>query len=342
VSRDADTSGVARVAEALTRLGERKLTWPVLCERAGVEHPIADPLWRALGFADVRPEERAYTEDDVRALRIAAEGLEKLSGEERDQALEFIVREARTVSGHLSRIAETQVDAFAELETLGLREGARRETLERGVERSPLGWLIMYGLRRRLDEAVKRRGSTEAGAEPLLVVGFVDLVDFTRASSGLDAGEFGRVLGRFEALAWDEVTEAGGRQIKLVGDEAMFVCPPAAGAALAARRILSQCGQGSVPRARAGLAAGAVLIRGGDYFGPVVNLASRLVDTAQPDTIVVDATYRSLLEHGYPEISLDQLERRELKGIGRTGVWQLRQDVHTPALASDAEAGRLS
>jgi hypothetical protein len=31
-----------------------------------------------------------------------------------------------------------------------------------------------------------------------------------RISTGLDAAAFGRVLGRFEALAWDEVTEAGG------------------------------------------------------------------------------------------------------------------------------------
>src|SRR5436309_7505330 len=59
---------VDRIAEALTRLGERNLTWPALCERAGVDHEIADPLWRALGFPDVPPDEPAYTEEDVRAL----------------------------------------------------------------------------------------------------------------------------------------------------------------------------------------------------------------------------------------------------------------------------------
>ena len=95
----------------------------------------------------------------------------------------------RTLSGYLARIAETQVDALAELRSLQLREGARAEALELGLERSAIGWLIMCGLRRRLDEAIKRRGSTEVGAQPVLVVGFVDLVDFTRASSGLDAAE---------------------------------------------------------------------------------------------------------------------------------------------------------
>ena len=297
------------------------------CERAGVEHAIADPLWRALGFPDVPPDEPAYTEDDVRALRIATEGLHRLKEEDRERALRFILREARTLSGYLARIAETQVDALAELRSLQLREGARAEALELGLERSAIGWLIMCGLRRRLDEAIKRRGSTEVGAQPVLVVGFVDLVDFTRASSGLDAAEFGRVLGRFEALAWDEVTEAGGRLVKLVGDEAMFVCPPQASAAIASVRILGECGRDGLPVARAGLAAGPVLIRGGDYFGPVVNLASRLVDAASPGTVVVNETYRSLLEQQRPEVPLVPVGSRELKGIGMTRLWQLDAGV---------------
>jgi adenylate cyclase len=322
---EADDSEVDRIAEALVRLGERKLTWPELCEQAGVEHGIGDPLWRALGFPDVPPDQTAYTEEDLRALRIAVEGLDALDDDDRERALEVLVREARTVSGFLARIAEVQVDALAELQAFGLRELARAEAFEHGIERSPLGWLIMYALRRRFDEAIRRRGGAEAGAEPLLAVGFVDLVDFTRSSSGLDAAEFGRVLGRFEAMAWDEVTEAGGRLVKLVGDEAMFVCPPAVGAAEAAGSILAQCGSENLPRARAGIAAGRVLVRGGDYFGPVVNLASRLVDTAPPNTILVDETYRGMLEEQDAQLTLEAVEPRELKGIGRTEVWRLTQ-----------------
>jgi adenylate cyclase len=154
-------------------------------------------------------------------------------------------------------------------------------------------------------------------------VGFVDLVDFTRASTGLDAAEFGRVLARFEALAWDEVTEAGGRLIKLIGDEAMFVSPPTASACEAASRILSTCGRNELPQARAGLAAGSVLIRGDDYFGPVVNLASRLVDAAPPNAIVIDETYRSILDRQPEDVLTEPLKPRVLKGIGLTRMWQL-------------------
>jgi adenylate cyclase len=333
VSGAGDTSRNAeQAAEALARLGERNLTWPVLCERAGVDHEIADPLWRALGFPDVAPDEPAYSGEDVRALRIAAEGLERLEGAERKRALELIVREARTMSGHLARIAEQQVDLLPQLEAIGLWRRSVAEALEHGIERSPLGWLIVYALRRRLDEAITRRGATESGPEPELVVGFVDLVDFTRASTGLDAATFGRVLGRFEALAWDEVTEAGGRLVKLIGDEAMVVFPPDTGAAEATLAILGQCGRDELPRARAGLAAGPVLIRGGDYFGPVVNLASRLVDAARAGTTIVDTAYRQILEELGPELSLAQLEPRDLKGIGSTEIWQVAADGLVPPI----------
>jgi adenylate cyclase len=312
---------VDRFAEAIARLGERRLTWPELCERAGVDHSTADPLWRALGFPDVPPDEPVYTHDDVRALQIAAEGLERLDEDDRDRALEFIVREARTVSAHLARIADAQVDALAELEQLRLRETARNQALEIGLERSDLGWLLMYGLRRRLDEAIRRRALLESAGEPELVVGFVDLVDFTRTSTGLDAAEFGRLLSRFEALAWDEVTEAGGQLVKLIGDEAMFVAPPSAQAAEAALAILSQCGQQDLPPARAGLALGPVLIRGGDYFGNVVNLASRLVDAADPGTVAVDEAFREQAGDR-AELNFEPLGERHLKGIGKAEVWK--------------------
>src|SRR5437773_1943307 len=92
-------------AEAITRLGERRYAWPELCRLAGVEHPVADRLWRALGFPDVPPDASVYTADDVRALKLAAEGLDQLAGAEREDALEVITHEARNVGAHLARIA---------------------------------------------------------------------------------------------------------------------------------------------------------------------------------------------------------------------------------------------
>ena len=44
-----------------------------------------------------------------------------------------------------------------------------------------------------------------------------------------------------------------------------------------------------LPPLRVGIAAGRVVTRGGDVFGAPVNLAARLVATARPGEILVDA-----------------------------------------------------
>jgi adenylate cyclase len=308
------------VAERLARLGERHLVWPDVCRRAGVEHELADRLWRALGFPDVPEDEPDYTEEDVRALRIAGEGFAELTDADRARAVELLVGEARVVSAHLTSIAETEVEAIAELSELGLRRRALSEALEHGLERSALGWLIFYALRRRLDEAVRRRAGAEIGQQPVLAVGFVDLVDFTRASAGLEGDAFAGLLDRFEVLAADVVTEAGGRIVKLIGDEAMLVCPTAAGAARAALEILAATGVRDLPPARAGLALGPLLARSGDYFGPAANLASRLIVGAQPGTVVVDRRLAEALR-GDTAFALTALGRRRLKGVGEIEVF---------------------
>jgi len=307
--------------EALVRLGERHLTWPELCQRAGVEHEVADRLWRALGFPDVPPDAPVYTADDVRALGIAAQGLDDLPREERPTAVELLVREARQVSAYLSRISEIEVDMLGELGRHELRQEAIADALAHGLEESDLGWVIFYVLRRRLDEALRRRAAAEPGERTELAVGFVDLVDFTGTSAALGAEEFGGLLNRFESLAWDVVTEAGGQVVKLIGDEAMFVCPSADEAAAAALGVIAACARSDLPRARAGLSAGSLMARGGDYFGAPVNLASRLVGHAGAGSVLADAEIRQRLEEA--SVTARGAGTRRLKGIGEIEVWQL-------------------
>src|SRR5436190_4366877 len=308
--------------EALVRLGERSLTWPQLCLRAGVEHEVADRLWRALGFPDVSPNEPAYTEDDVRALEIAAQGLDGVDAEHRENAVELMVREARSISAYLTRISEIQADSLTDLRRYGLRTKVIEGAFQRGLANSDLGWLLLYGLRRRLDETLRRRATTEPGGEPVLAVGFVDLVDFTRTSGNLDPSAFGTLLNRFESLVWDVITEAGGQVVKLIGDEAMFVCPSPVEAARGATEVIGACSRKRLPEARAGLALGPLLARGGDYFGAAVNVASRLTERGEAGAVLVDEFFREALEDS-PELEVREAGRRPLKGIGEVPVWRL-------------------
>ncbi len=310
--------------ERLVRLGPRNLTWPEACERAGVPHEVADLLWRALGFADVPAEERAYTEEDVRALAIAAEGVDSLEGEARSRAVEAIVQEARMVSAHLTHVAEIEADSLALIRELGLREGALMEALDLGIERSRIGWLLLYAFRRRLDEALRRRSDLSGDDDAVAAVGFVDLVGFARTSGELEPAALGDLLGRFESLAFDTVTEAGGRVVKLIGDEAMLMCPHPAQAARAALDMIGACASEGMPPARGGLALGPLLFRAGDAFGRPVNLASRLVGAAAPGTVLADERLAGGLEAD-PELRVGPLGSTPLRGFGEVPLWRIER-----------------
>ena len=85
----------------------------------------------------------------------------------------------------------------------------------------------------------------------MIAVGFADMVGFTLLSQHLSDEELAAVVRRFEEISHDIVTGAGGRVVKMIGDEVMFVVDSVAAAAriglepgrcLRGRRPLSMCG----------------------------------------------------------------------------------------------------
>jgi adenylate cyclase len=140
-----------------------------------------------------------------------------------------------------------------------------------------------------------RRSSLGAAAEGgyekrRMCVGFVDLVGSTGLALGAGTAALGEVLTEFEHVCADVVTASGGRVVKLIGDEVLFTTsevPAACEIALAlALRFEEHC---ALPPVRAGLAGGEVMLRDGDVFGPVVNLAARVVALAGPGEVLAPA-----------------------------------------------------
>jgi adenylate cyclase len=311
----------------LVGFGQPTLDNEQVCEHANADREVADRLWRALGFPDVPEGELAFTEEDARALRLATEGLEHLRPEQREQAIELMLHEARIVSANLANLAEIETEALGALTAQGLRRRLLEQAVERGIEDSDFGWLLLYVLRRQLAAALRRRAPAEPGdglRRESLAVGFVDLVGFTSLSHQLEPSELGEMLGRFESLAFDVVTEAGGRVVKLIGDEAMLVCPEAVAAARAALEILGAASPTGLPSARAGIALGEVLLQGGDYFGAPVNLASRIVDRAPEGEVIVDEHAAEAIRRG-PGLALEEFPKTSLKGIGAPPLWRVTE-----------------
>jgi class 3 adenylate cyclase len=124
---------------------------------------------------------------------------------------------------------------------------------------------------------------------------------------------------RFEELVWDVVTRAGGRVVKLIGDEAMFVVEDAVPACQIALDLVEL----SPYPLRVGLARGAVVGLFGDYYGETVNLAARLAGVADASSAIVSEAVRSSAADAY---SFAEEPVRRLKGFsGPIPVHRLRR-----------------
>ncbi len=179
---------------------------------------------------------------------------------------------------------------------------------------------LTYTWRRHLVAAVAR----QLDHRPTEVVGFADLVGYTRLTTKLPEGDLPDMIARFQHLAGGEITKEGGRVVKLIGDAVMFVVPDAGGAARAALGLRAACeADRSLPELRIGLARGPLVGVEGDVYGDTVNRASRLVELARPGTILADDDCAGeLVDSG--EVLVRPLQPRKLKGIGFVRAWSVR------------------
>jgi class 3 adenylate cyclase len=175
-----------------------------------------------------------------------------------------------------------------------------------------LGSSFLHALRDAVAwQRAAQTGVSERGLHRL-AVGFVDLTGFTALSREMTVDALTDLVLDFESTAFNLATDAGGRVIKHIGDEVMFVALDAeAGARIAAGIVESFAHEDLRPRG--GVAFGEVLAVHGDYYGAVVNLASRLTDAAIPGEVLVDAaTAASVDESGG---LVESAGRRMLKGF---------------------------
>jgi adenylate cyclase len=313
--------GLERIERALLG-GERKYTRIEVAEMAGVSSERARKLWRALGFADNEDDKAVFTDGDVEALRLA-EALVRLGVV--DPEIEASI--TRSLGQSLGRLAEWQVGVLRDYfpdpssadqpETAGLVEGLL-PVMEK---------LQSYVWRRHLAAAAGRAlaASSDELASQVHAVGFADVVSFTSLSRRLDEAHLGEFIERFESTAAEIVTLGGGRVIKTLGDEVLFVADSAAeGAGIALDLADRISADEELPSLRIGLAYGTVLSRFGDVYGSVVNLASRLTSLAKPGTVLVDREMAAALE-GDPALVLRRTRRAHVRGFKHLEPWSLRR-----------------
>ena len=137
------------------------------------------------------------------------------------------------------------------------------------------------------------------------------------------------LVARFHEVANHHVALAGGRVLKVIGDAVMFVAPDPESAARAAIGISEAAhDDDTLPEVRIGMASGPVVEVEGDIYGETVNRASRLVELANPGSVVVDDEVGSALYDG--EYRVRPMRPRKLKGLGVVPTWVVRPPRPAP------------
>ncbi|QLL10292.1 adenylate/guanylate cyclase domain-containing protein [Mycobacterium vicinigordonae] len=133
-------------------------------------------------------------------------------------------------------------------------------------------------------------------ASVLCGIGFADLSSFTALTQALTPAQLSELLNEFAGAVSDVVHADGGRVVKFIGDEVMWVSASPEQLARAAVDLVNHpAAREEGLQVRAGLAFGTALAINGDYFGTPVNLAARLVSAAAPGEILCDSALRERL-----------------------------------------------
>lgn len=306
---------------------------------AGVSLLSARRFWHALGFPNVNDDDTMFTEADLQALRAVAR-LVRTERFDDETALAMTRAVARTTDRlsvwQTQLMAETLARPGFEAEpgepdsrAVPGHEAARAAAIRLAELADDLEPLLIYAWRRHLTAAIARMladaDPDEPDAGPYRMIGFADLVSFTSLVRRLTEKQLAVVVQRFERLASDIVTAHGGRVIKTVGDEVLFVTVEAAPAAAIALDLVEAMTEDELlPDARVGMAAGHVVSRLGDVFGTTVNRASRLTAAAAPGTVLVDDAVAAHLK-SVSGFETAAQRRRTLRGIGSVTPSVLRR-----------------
>jgi class 3 adenylate cyclase len=119
---------------------------------------------------------------------------------------------------------------------------------------------------------------------------FLDLVGYTRLTEEHGDAAAARLAEALALLVSRSAREHGGVPVKWLGDGVMVHYREPAGAVLSALRLVEQLPQAGLPPAHVGVAAGPVVVQGGDYFGRTVNLAARIAAHASANQVLVSHT----------------------------------------------------
>jgi adenylate cyclase len=295
-------------------------TYRQVSQEAGVPLELLCGALESMGFTRVGPDE-PMREDELEIMPFVQLGYTTGVFD-----LAWLTRLGRAHVEGLRLIATAWGDAYqARFEGPVLESGADQQTaIEQAAQLSvdflPVvdpALLAIYhrqqellwteGLVERIENELERAGMLgRPGRVPAM--SFLDLTGYTRLTE--DQGDrAAAALAEALALLVDRSSrEHGGVPVKWLGDGVMVYFREPAGAVLAALRLVAQLPTAGLPPAHVGVAAGPVVIQGGDYFGRTVNLAARIAARATAGQVLVSQSVaKSAAPAGVAFVELGEL-----------------------------------
>jgi len=313
----------------------QKYTPLEIAELAGLSVSDFQNLIAAVGLPRPAPGQRTFDDADL----MAARRLRRF--QEAGIPTESLLAATRQVGSSAARIAQAHRDLVAsDIVSEGADEyEAAIQLRQASLQLLPLAeQAVDYALRSHFLDQL--RNQAMAMANPGLLgpeegtevsVCFADLVGFTRLGERSELEKIGTVAKLLESVAI-EVTNPEVRLVKTIGDAAMLVSEDGAALFDAAIRFIEVGNEAGdeLPALRVGVARGDAIHQVGDWFGPPVNLASRITETARPDSVLADK--RAVDAAGEDDFAYSWVGQHKFKGFDRpVKLFRVRRKDGTPA-----------
>ncbi|NOT55664.1 MAG: adenylate/guanylate cyclase domain-containing protein, partial [Deltaproteobacteria bacterium] len=180
-------------------------------------------------------------------------------------------------------------------------------------------------------------GAVPTETRRLAAIMFTDIVGFSR-QMGADEARMLRLLEVHNQLIHQAVTTHHGTVIKTVGDAFLVDFPSVVHAVQCAQEIQAQLRIHNTKQEKAeqihiriGIHLGDIVQKDGDVFGDGVNLASRLQDLAEPDTVCISQVV-------YQEVS-KKLNLGTLVSLGKPKLKNIAERFAIYALLPESPKG---
>ena len=268
-----------------TSLGDRGDHLPAVYAALGLAIPPPDTVMRrdeevAIGeFIDFWTVVDDQPESKLRAARIAGEGIR--------------------------RIQEATQDLFDELggpPIFRLRRGmSPDEAIRPATRMSPMLAILLPWLQARhqehevfariviyVEDALAESGRTVRRDE-LPAIAFVDLTGYTELTVEAGDERAAQFATTLQALAESAARAHRGRIVKLLGDGVMLRYASVTEAVESVGMLMAAIVEAGLPPAHSGIAAGPMVVRDGDVYGHIVNLAARIAAHAGPGELLLPA-----------------------------------------------------